>query len=220
MAKKVLNQKNAFQRNWKNEEEEALTDLLKVGTSAGGARPKAIISWNEKTNQIKSGQAKAEKGFSHWILKLDGVSDIQFGSSQGYGRIEMAYYRMATAAGIHMMESRLLEENDRAHFMTKRFDRGENGEKWHVQTFCGLQHYDFNEVNRFSYEQLFATMRQLKLSYPEAQEQFRRMVFNVLAKNCDDHTKNFAFRLKPGHRLGNLLLLMMFALPTVPTVFG
>ncbi|KAA3652241.1 MAG: type II toxin-antitoxin system HipA family toxin [Bacteroidetes bacterium] len=197
VAQKVLNQKNNFQRNWKNEEEEALIDLLKVGTSAGGARPKAIISWNKKTNQIKSGQASTEEGYEHWILKLDGVSDVQFGSSEGYGRIEMAYYLMAKAAGINIMESRLLEENGRAHFMTKRFDRSEKGEKWHIQTFCGMQHFDFNEVTRYSYEQLFATMRLLKLSYPEAQEQFRRMVFNVLAKNCDDHTKNFAFRLKP-----------------------
>jgi serine/threonine-protein kinase HipA len=171
-------------------------DILKIGTSAGGARPKAVIAYNEKTGEVKSGQTKAPNGYEHWLIKLDGVSDVQLGASKGYGRVEMAYYNMAKACSIDMMQSRLLEENGRAHFMTRRFDR-EGGEiKHHIQTFCGLKHFDFNQVNSFSYEQLFQTMRELKLDYQDTEQMFRRMVFNVIAQNCDDHTKNFSFRLK------------------------
>ena len=126
------------------------------------------------------------------------MSDAQFGESKGYGRIEMAYYNMAKDCGIKMMESELLEENGRAHFMTKRFDREKGSIKHHIQTFCAMQHYDFNEVKSYSYEQLFQTMRSLRLPYPDAEQMYRRMVFNVIARNCDDHTKNFAFRLKEG----------------------
>ena len=147
---------------------------------------------------MRSGQTQVPKGFEHWLIKLDGVSDEQFGDSTGWGRVEMAYYNMARDCGIDMMESMLLEENGRAHFMTKRFDRDESNVKHHIQTFCALQHYDFNEVRSYSYEQLFQTMRRLHLPYPQAEEMFRRMVFNVIARNCDDHTKNFAFRLKKG----------------------
>jgi serine/threonine-protein kinase HipA len=129
-------------------------------------------------------------------LKLDGVSDVQLGATTGYGRVEMAYYNMAVACGVDMMPSMLLEENGRAHFMTKRFDREGGDSKHHIQTLCAINHYDFNAVTSFSYEQLFQTMRELKLSYPEAEQMFRRMVFNVISRNCDDHTKNFAFRLK------------------------
>jgi serine/threonine-protein kinase HipA len=131
---------------------------------------------------------------------LDGVSNVQFGEGTGYGRVEMAYYLMALDCGIEMMSSRLLEESGRAHFMTKRFDREDGDVKHHIQTFCALKHFDFNEVLSFSYEQLFQTMRELKLTYPEAEQMFRRMVFNVMARNCDDHTKNFSFRLKKGGR--------------------
>lgn len=195
-AQKILNQREAFSANFWEDEKQAVLDILKIGTSAGGARPKAVIAWNEKTGEVRSGQAKAPKGFEHWLIKLDGVSDVQLGSSTGYGRVEMAYYNMATACGIKMMPSRLLEENGRAHFMTKRFDR-EGGEvKHHVQTFCAMKHFDFNLVNSFSYEQLFQCMRELRLSYADAEQMFRRMVFNVIARNCDDHTKNFAFLLK------------------------
>jgi serine/threonine-protein kinase HipA len=195
-AKKLLTEKSSFQTNLKKEEEQALLEILKVGTSAGGARPKAVIAYNEKTGEVRSGQTIAPKGFEHWLLKLDGVSDVQLGSSTGYGRVEMAYYHMAIACGIDMMPSRLLEEGGRAHFMTKRFDREAGDIKHHIQTLCGMNHYDYNLVGSFSYEQLFQTMRELKLSYPEAEQLFRRMVFNVIARNCDDHTKNFAFRLK------------------------
>jgi serine/threonine-protein kinase HipA len=155
-----------------------------------------VIAYNEKTGEVKSGQTNAPKGFEHWLIKLDGVSDVQLGASKGYGRVEMAYYNMAVACGILMMPSGLMEENGRAHFMTKRFDREGGATKHHVQSFCAMKHFDYNQVTSFSYEQLFQTMRELKLPYPDAEQLFRRMVFNVAARNCDDHTKNFAFRLK------------------------
>ncbi|MCP4158877.1 MAG: type II toxin-antitoxin system HipA family toxin [Deltaproteobacteria bacterium] len=196
-AHKMLSKKEKLDTNLNADEEKALTEVLKVGTSAGGARPKAVIAYNEKTGAVKSGQTSVPKGFEHWLLKLDGVSDAQFGETHGWGRVEYAYYLMAKDCGINMMESKLLEENGRAHFMTKRFDRDANV-KHHVQTWCGIQHYDYNNLQGFSYEQLFQTMRVLRLTYPEAEEMFRRMVFNVLATNYDDHTKNFAFRLKQG----------------------
>ncbi len=195
ITQEVVNNRQEFETNLNVDEQKAMLDVLKIGTSAGGARPKAIIAYNEKTGVIKSGQAKAPKGFTHWLLKLDGVSDSQFGASTGYGRVEMSYYLMAKACGIEMTESRLLEENGRAHFMTRRFDREDGDIKHHVQTFCAMQHFDFNNVNSYSYEQLFQTMRLLRLPYPQAEQLFRRMVFNVMSRNCDDHTKNFAFRL-------------------------
>lgn len=198
IARRMLDKRKKFETNLNKGEEQAMMEILKIGTSAGGARPKAIIAYNKKTGQVRSGQANAPKGFEHWLIKLDGVSDAQFGKSKGYGRVEMAYYNMATDCGIKMMESELLEENGRAHFMTKRFDRENGSTKHHIQTFCAMQHYDFNEVRSYSYEQLFQTMRKLRLSYPDAEQMFRRLVFNVIARNCDDHTKNFAFRLKEG----------------------
>ncbi|MES2688879.1 MAG: type II toxin-antitoxin system HipA family toxin [Bacteroidota bacterium] len=198
MARNMLSQKKAFTANLQAEEEKAVMEILRIGTSAGGARPKAVIAYNEKTGEVKSGQAGAPKGFGHWLIKLDGVSDVQLGQSKGYGRVEMAYYNMAVACGIEMMPSRLLEENGRAHFMTRRFDREAGSVKHHMQTFCALKHFDYNQVTSFSYEQLFQTMRELKLPYSAAEQLFRRMVFNVAARNCDDHTKNFAFRLKQG----------------------
>ena len=197
-AQKMLDQREAFTTNLNKDEEHAVLEILKIGTSAGGARPKALIAWNEKTGEVKSGQTKAPKGFEHWLIKLDGVSDIQLGSSHGYGRVEMAYYNMAKACGITMMPSRLMEENDRAHFMTKRFDREGGDVKHHIQTFCAMKHFDYNLVNSFSYEQLFQCMRELKLTYADAEQMFRRMVFNVIARNCDDHTKNFSFLLRQG----------------------
>jgi len=200
IARKMLIKKEAFVTNLKEDEKKAVLELLRIGTSAGGARPKAVIAYNETTGEVKSGQTNAPKGFEHWLIKLDGVSDVQLGASKGYGRVEMAYYNMAVACGILMMPSRLLEENGRAHFMTKRFDREGGDTKHHVQSFCALKHFDYNQVTSFSYEQLFQTMRELKLPYPDAEQLFRRMVFNVAARNCDDHTKNFAFRLKKDGR--------------------
>ncbi|CAN5427577.1 type II toxin-antitoxin system HipA family toxin [soil metagenome] len=198
MARKILVDKEAFSSNLNVDEKKSMMEILRIGTSAGGARPKAVIAYNEKTGEVKSGQTNVPKGFDHWLIKLDGVSDVQNGKTRGYGKVEMAYYNMATACGINMMPSRLLEENGRAHFMTKRFDREGDSVKHHIQTFCAMKHFDFNSVNSFSYEQLFQTMRELKMTYPASEQLFRRMVFNVVARNCDDHTKNFAFRLKKG----------------------
>jgi len=195
IVEEILSGRKDFTTNLSEDEEKALSEILKIGSSAGGARAKALIAYNEKTGEVRSGQASAPKGYGHWLIKFDGVSDSQFGASKGYGRVEMAYYNMAIAAGIDMMECRLLEENGRAHFMTKRFDREPGKGKIHVQTYCAMRHYDFNEINMYSYEELFETMRMLGLDYPQAQELFRRMVFNVMSRNCDDHTKNFAFMM-------------------------
>ena len=196
LSKKIVNQKEAFHANLSNDEKEALNQILRVGTSAGGMRAKSIIAFNEKTEEVRSGQTGAPKGFEHWILKLDGVNEEQLGDPKGYGRIEMAYSLMAKDCEIEMTKCRLLKENKRAHFMTKRFDREGSDIKHHIQTFCAMQHYNYNQVQSYSYEQLFQTMRMLRLHYPDAEQMFRRMVFNILANNYDDHTKNFAFRLK------------------------
>ncbi len=169
----MLSERNEFETNLEKDEQKAVMDILKIGTSAGGARPKAIIAYNKKTGEVRSGQTNVPKGFEHWLIKLDGVSDAQFGQSNEYGRVEMAYYNMARDCGIEMMESELLEENGRAHFMTKRFDREGSNEKHHIQTLCAMQHYDFNDVKSFSYEQLFQTMRILGLSYPQAEQMYR-----------------------------------------------
>lgn len=198
IAKKMLSERESFGTNISAEERQAMKEILKIGTSAGGARPKAVIAFNKKTKEVRSGQTKAPKGFEHWLLKLDGVSGVQFGESHGWGRVEYAYHLMANKCGIEMTECELLEENGRAHFMTKRFDRESNNTKHHIQTLCGIQHYDYNNLYGYSYEQVFQTMRLLRLTHPEVEQMFRRMVFNVLATNCDDHTKNFSFRLKQG----------------------
>lgn len=163
-----------------------LEDLMRVGTSAGGARAKAIIAWNPKTNEIHSGQVKAPAGFEYWIIKLASPKE-----SRAYGRIEYAYFLMAKAAGLEMSDCRLWEHNGLAHFMTKRFDRQENGAKLHVQSLCAIGHYDFNRLGTNAYEDAFRVMRKLKI---EAREQlFRRVVFNIAARNQDDHTRNMAF---------------------------
>lgn len=176
----------------------AMLDILRVGTSAGGARPKAVIAINAE-GRILSGQTTAPAGYDYWILKFDGVSDLELGAPKGYGRIEYAYYLMAKAAGIVMHESRLLEEGGRAHFLTRRFDR-ENGEKLHLQSLCGIAHYDFNASGAYGYEQAFEIMRKLRLTKAEAAQQYRRMLFNVVARNQDDHTKNIAFLMdRDGH---------------------
>jgi len=200
IASKMLSKKEPFVANLKSDEEKAMREILKIGTSAGGAHPKAVIAYNEKTGEVRSGQTRAPEGFEHWLLKLDGVSEVQLGATHGYGRVEYAYYLMALDCGIEMMPCRLLEENGRAHFMTRRFDREGSYTKHHIQTFCAMKHFDYNRVNSYSYEQLFQTMRELKLTYAEAEQMFRRMVFNVIARNCDDHSKNFSFILKQGDR--------------------
>ncbi len=204
ISKKILNKRENFEANLNRDEKGAMTDVLRVGTSAGGMRAKAIIAFNEKTGQVRSGQTRAPQGYEHWLIKLDDVNDQQLGDPKGYGRIEMAYCLMAIDCGIEMMECRLLEENNRAHFMTKRFDREGSEKKHHIQTLCAMQHFDHNEVLSYSYEQLFQTMRLVRLPHPQAEQMFRRMVFNVLASNCDDHTKNIAFRLKEGEEAWEL----------------
>ncbi|WP_428331586.1 type II toxin-antitoxin system HipA family toxin [Mucilaginibacter sp.] len=195
ISEAILSGRKDFHTDLSADEEKGLLDILKIGTSAGGARAKAVIAYNPQTGEVRSGQAEAPKGFTQWLIKFDGVHDAQFGTSRDYGRVEMAYHLMAAACGIEMTECRLLEEHGRAHFMTRRFDRIPGGEKIHVQTFCAMQHFDFNLVGAYSYEQLFQTMRSLRLDYPQAEQLYRRMVFNVLARNCDDHTKNFAFMM-------------------------
>lgn len=176
--------------------ERALKEILSVGTSAGGARAKAVIAWNPDTDEVRSGQAAAGDGFGYWLLKFDGVSgnkDKELEDPKGYGAVEYAYYLMATAAGIRMSECRLLEENGRRHFMTRRFDRLAGGEKLHMQSLCALAHFDFNAAGAYSYEQAILTMRRLRLPMEAVEQQFRRMVFNIIARNQDDHVKNIAF---------------------------
>ena len=192
IAQEILSGRQDFNTNLSPNEEKALIDILKIGSSTGGARAKAVIAYNPITKEVRSGQTDAPRGFSHWILKFDGVTDQQLGTSYGYGRVEMAYHLMAKDAGIIMTECQLLEENGRAHFMTRRFDRAYGIGKLHVQSFCAIAHYDFSNIIGYSYEQLFETMRSLLLPYTDAEQLYRRMVFNVIAKNCDDHTKNFA----------------------------
>ena len=199
VAKKILNERESFLTNLNKETERAMMEILQIGTSAGGARPKAVITYNPKTGEVRSGQGNVPKGFEHWLIKLDGVSGEQFGESSGWGRVEYAYYLMAKDSGIETSECQLLEEGGRAHFMTKRFDR-EGNIKHHIQSICGLQHYDFNDMYGYSYEQVFQTMRLLRSTYPEAEQMFRRMVMNILATNYDDHTKNFSFILKKDDR--------------------
>ncbi len=177
----------------------ALRSIIEVGTSAGGARAKAVIAWNAKTKEICSGQVEAPEGFEHWLLKFDGMgTDRELGSSQEYGRIEYAYYLMAKNAGINISESQLFEENGRAHFMTKRFDRKSGQIKHHMQSLCAINHLDYKKKSTNSYEQLFMTINQLSLERDAYVEAFRRMIFNLMGRNCDDHTKNFSFLLRQG----------------------
>ncbi len=177
------------------ETEAAILNLIQVGTSAGGARAKAVVAWNPVSNEIRSGQLPAAPGFDYWLVKLDGVGrDSELGTGGAYGRIEYAYSLMAKAAGIDMAECRLLEENGRAHFMTRRFDR-QDGEKVHMQTLCAMQHLDYKQRGTHDYSQYFQTIAALGLGADALEQGFRRMVFNVLAANCDDHTKNLSFLL-------------------------
>lgn len=175
---------------------DAMAGILRVGTSAGGARAKAVVAWNRETGELRSGQIDLPPGFSAWLLKFDGVSanrDKELADPQGFGRIEYAYHLMAVAAGIAMSECELLEENGRAHFITRRFDRPEGGGKWHMQSLCALGHYDFNHAGAYSYEQAFQVGRRLALPQRELEQMYRRAVFNIIARNQDDHTKNIAF---------------------------
>ena len=177
-------------------DKETIEDILRVGTSAGGARAKAVLAWNEATGEFRSGQAPAEKGFTHWLMKFDGVNDNkdkELADGKGYGRIEYAYHFMAEEAGIRMNDCRLHEEGGRAHFLTKRFDRLDDGSKLHMQSLGAMLHYDFNQAGAYSYEQAIQAIKRLGLPIEDVEQQFVRAAFNVIARNQDDHVKNIAF---------------------------
>jgi serine/threonine-protein kinase HipA len=225
LASEALSQKQEFVAELADHpDEDEMKALLAIGTSAGGARPKAIITYNNVTGQVRSGQLDAAPGFQHWLLKFDGVSgagDRGLHDPEGFGAIEYTYYELATECGISMTECRLLEENGRRHFMTRRFDRPGPTDRLHVQTLAALDHVSYNEPGLYSYERAFALMRRLGLQTPAVEQQFRRMVFNVVARNQDDHVKNMSFVMdrtgawslspaydltwsyKPGHRWFN-----------------
>lgn len=197
LASEILTKKKSLQTSFSSStRERALKEILRVGTSAGGARAKAVIAWNPKANEVRSGQMPADKGFTYWILKFDGVHgnmDKDLDSSRGYGLIEYGYYKMALAAGLQMTECRLLKEHGRNHFMTKRFDRTDSGKKIFMQSLAALAHYDFNQAGAYSYEQAIQAIRRLGLPMESVEQQFRRAAFNVMARNQDDHVKNIAF---------------------------
>jgi serine/threonine-protein kinase HipA len=193
LARLVLDEKSGVNGKINNDNIEGLNEIIRVGTSAGGARAKAVVAFNEVTGEMRSGQVDASEGFSYWLIKFDGVTNKQLGDPDGYGRIEYAYYLMAKNCGIEMTECKLLEEGGRAHFMTKRFDRSTSGERYHMQTLCGIAHMDYNDPLSYAYEDAFEVMRVLRLPYPDAEQFYRRMIFNVLARNQDDHAKNISF---------------------------
>lgn len=194
LANRVLQQREGFATTL--EDEEGLADILRVGTSAGGARAKAVIAWNRDTGEVRSGQVDADEGFEHWLLKFDGIShnrDRELVDPQGFGLIELAYARMAQEAGIEMTECRIFEEQGRHHFMTRRFDRLADGDKLHMQSLGAMAHFDYNAPGAHSYEQCFTVIRKLGMSTEVMEQQFRRMAFNIIARNQDDHVKNIAF---------------------------
>lgn len=210
VARDALNEKVAFGANLADDTKGAIAEILRLGTSAGGQRAKAIIAYNKTTGEVRSGQVEAPKGFDYYLIKLDGVSaNVGFRETENYGRLEYSFYKLAKACGIEMTECSLIEESGKAHFLTKRFDR-ENGKKIHMQTLCAMAHYDFRLLRGYSYEQAFNVMRTLRLPYSAAREMFRRMVFNVVVRNQDDHTKNISFlmgeneqwRLSPAYDMG------------------
>jgi serine/threonine-protein kinase HipA len=197
LASEILGQRGELNVSFSGQyKQNALMDILRVGTSAGGARAKALIAWNPETNEVRSGQVYAGEGFDYWLLKFDGVQgnrDKELDDPKGYGAIEYACYRMARDCDIEMNECRLFEENNRRHFMTRRFDRTGDGQKLHMQTLCAMAHFDFNLAGAYSYEQALMTIRQLGLPMSAIEQQFRRMVFNIVIRNQDDHVKNIAF---------------------------
>ncbi len=200
LANKILNERKKLKVELTKDDaknKNALEEIINIGTSAGGARPKAVIAFNPNTGAVRSGQLTAPLGFEYWLLKFDGVSKESLGLNDplGFGKIEYVYYLMALKAGINISECRLIKENGRAHFMTRRFDR-QNGEKVHMQTLCALAHYDYNDPGAYSYEQAFQVIRKLNLSHEHTVQLFRRMIFNVVARNQDDHTKNISFLMK------------------------
>lgn len=203
IAQEILDARNDFEVALKRDgqdDREAMMSLLSVGMSAGGARPKAVLAFNEDFTQVRSGQTKVPIGFTHYLMKFDGVSEHNkeqetFGDPLGYGAMEYVYHLMAKNCEIDMMPCSLLDEGNRRHFITQRFDRI-NNRKVHVQTLNGLAHVDYKKPGTFSYEELFSIARQLKLPAVAAEQLFKRMTFNIIARNHDDHAKNFAFILK------------------------
>ncbi len=193
VAREALSDKSSFGVNLNEDKKQAISEILRLGTSAGGQRAKAIIAYNKNTGEVRSGQVDAPFGFDYYIIKLDGVSaKAGLKETENYGRLEYSFYKLARACNIEMTECSLIEENGRAHFLTKRFDR-KDGKKIHMQTLCGIAHFDYRLHHGYSYEQAFNVMRALRLSYSEAKEMFKRMAFNVVVRNNDDHTKNISF---------------------------
>ena len=210
VASEALSEKEEFGANLEEDKKAAIAEIVRLGTSAGGQRAKAIIAYNPQTGEVRSGQIEAPEGFDYYLIKLDGVTtEAGFRETQNFGRLEYSFYRLIKECGIEMSDCSLIEENGRAHFLTKRFDR-KNGEKIHMQTLCGIAHYDYRNPRSYSYEQAFNVMRALRLPYSQAQEMYRRMVFNVVIRNQDDHTKNISFlmdrqgkwRLSPAYDMG------------------
>ena len=210
VARDALTEKTSFGVNLNDDKKAAIAEILRLGTSAGGQRAKAIIAYNKETGEVRSGQVEAPAGFNYYLIKLDGVSaTVGFKATGNHGRLEYSFYKLAKACGIEMTDCSLIEENGRAHFLTQRFDRN-NGKKIHLQTLCGMAHFDYRIHRAYSYEQAFNVMRALRLPYSAAQEMFRRMVFNVVVRNQDDHTKNISFlmgedgiwRLSPAYDMG------------------
>ena len=210
VASEALAEKNDFGANLSDDKKAAIAEIVRLGTSAGGQRAKAIIAYNKKTGEVLSGQVDAPADFDYYLIKLDGVTaEAGFRETQNFGRLEYSFSRLVKECGIEMSECSLIEENGRAHFLTRRFDRV-NGEKVHMQTLCALAHYDYRLLRAYSYEQAFNVMRTLRLPYSQAQEMFRRIVFNVVVRNQDDHTKNISFlmdkngkwRLSPAYDMG------------------
>lgn len=193
VANEALSEKEEFGANLEEDKKAAIAEIVRLGTSAGGQRAKAIIAYNPLTGEVRSGQIEAPEGFDYYLIKLDGVTaEAGFRETQNFGRLEYSFYRLVKECGIEMSDCSLITENGRAHFLTKRFDR-QNGEKIHMQTLCGIAHYDYRNPRSYSYEQAFNVMRALRLPYSQAQEMFRRLVFNVVIRNQDDHTKNISF---------------------------
>ncbi len=181
----------------------ALSQIISVGTSAGGARAKALIAWNPVTNEVRSGHVETSGGFEHWIIKFSGVSgnrDKEAEDKEDFGLVEYVYYLMAKEAGITMSECRILNDGKNSHFMTKRFDRDQKGGKFHMQTLCALAHMDFNQAGLYSYEQMFSVLNRLGVHHQDSVQAFRRMLFNIFAFNCDDHTKNISFLMDKSGR--------------------
>lgn len=193
VANEALSEKEEFGANLEEDKKAAIAEIVRLGTSAGGQRAKAIIAYNPLTGEVRSGQIEVPEGFDYYLIKLDGVTaEAGFRETQNFGRLEYSFYRLVKECGIEMSDCSLITENGRAHFLTKRFDR-QNGEKIHMQTLCGIAHYDYRNPRSYSYEQAFNVMRALRLPYSQAQEMFRRLVFNVVIRNQDDHTKNISF---------------------------